>query len=290
MFGWFTAKNNKILKLLKSQYKKNMSPDEKKHLLTTLNFFFQDTQDILKNDNIIDAIEKYIENTFYNYENFYKNWNSFNDMKHIFNGSINIIYFFGNNGIGKTTSIVNLAKILKNQGYNPLLIAADEFRGGAVEQLIDMAAQEHLPVYSSLNYEKEPSLSQIIFDGIKNNYHEYNTILIDTAGRSHHDLNLIDNLKKQYDISKKVTQDIPNTKIFSLWVNDGNIVNAFNQQKLFFDKIPVDYSIMTKIKDNQGYYNFLNIIKETQKPIIFYSPSSKNLEIFNKNIFLNDLS
>ena len=285
MLSWLWSSDT--LKILRKEYQNNKNNPQT--LLSSLNFLQEDMEKINFKDTI-NSVEDYVKNTFKNHEKFYNHWNNPQDIKNIINKKINIIYFFGNNGIGKTTSIVNFAHLLKNQGYNPLLIGADEFRGGAVQQLISMAQIHNLPVYSSLNYPKEPSLPQIIFDGINQNYQNYNVILIDTAGRSHTDLNLVESLKKQYNLSFKALQNENDYQVLSIWCNDGNIVNGFQQQKIFFDIMAVDYIIMTKIKTNKAYYNFLNIMNNVKKPIIFYGPDAHTLEIFNKKIFEKQLS
>jgi fused signal recognition particle receptor len=287
MFNWLWS-SDKTLKILQGQYNKNMSVDEKRHVLSGCNFLQEDIQR-LNNGNVIENVKNYINEAFDDHKDFYNGWNEESDIKKILNKDVNIVYFFGNNGIGKTTSIVNLGVLLKNQGFNPLLIAADEFRGGAVQQLIDMAQIHSIPVYSSLNYEKVVSLPQIIFDAIEKNYQNHNVILVDTAGRSHTDINLMENLKKQYQISDKVLSNHPSYQVVSIWVNDGNIINGVQNQQLFFDKIPVNYVIMTKVKPHQSYYNFLFILTKVG-PIIFYGPNSQQLSIFNKDVFLNQLS
>ena len=288
MFNWLWSSNKKFA-ILQNKLSNIKTPEEKRNKLTECNFL-QEDMEIVNQKNVIDAVTKYTNNTFSSLDSFYHQWKKLDDFKKIFNKKINIVYFFGNNGIGKTTSIVNLSKILKQQGFNPLLIAADEFRGGAVQQLITMAQVHDLPVYSSLNYEKEPSLPQIIFDGISKNLSIHNVILIDTAGRSHADMNLIENLKKQYSMAEKVLANQQDGQILSFWVNDGNIVNAFQQQQAFFEKITVDYMIMTKIKTQQAYYNFLNMMNKIKKPIILIAPNAQELNIFNKDIFENSLS
>jgi fused signal recognition particle receptor len=288
MFSWLWSSPKDFL-ILREQLKKAKTDEEKKSILTLCNFLQEDMVHINMKD-IMGSVKKYHNNTFDTFNNFYSQWKNLDDLKKIFQKKINIVYFFGNNGIGKTTSIVNFSNILKQQGFNPLLIAADEFRGGAVQQLISMAQVHDIPVYSSLNYEKEPSLSQIIFDGIQKNCQDHGVILIDTAGRSHADANLLENLKKQYTMAEKVLSQGHDGQIISIWVNDSNIVNAFQQQQSFFEKIPVDYMIMTKTKSHQGYYNFLNIINKVKKPILFTAPNSQKLELFNGEIFSTTLS
>jgi fused signal recognition particle receptor len=286
MFKWLWSSDNK-LKIFQEKYKENKK--DLQNLLSILNFLQEDIEKInLK--KIKESIQDYINVTFKPHEKFYNQWNNIDDIKKIIHKKINIIYFFGNNGIGKTTSIVNFAKILKDQGYNPLLVGADEFRGGAVEQLIAMANLYGIPVYSSVNYPKAPSLSQIIFDGIQKNYENYNVILIDTSGRSHTDLNLVESLHKQYNLSFKALEGVNDYEVLSIWCNDGNIVNGFQQQKLFFNKIKVDYIIMTKIRALNPYYNFLNIINNVKTPIIFYGPNATELKIFNKKVFEEEMS
>jgi fused signal recognition particle receptor len=212
------------------------------------------------------------------------------------NGDSNIIYFFGNNGVGKTTSIVNFALQLKKLYQDVVIIAADEFRGGAVEQLVQMCQEKNIQCYSAKEYQNEPSVFQIIFDGININLKKKTkVILVDTAGRSHNDVNLMDNLKKQYDIAEKVskslkTESTEKIEIKSVWVNDGNIVNAFQSQKAFMGKIPLDYIIITKIKHSSSYYNLINMMNHLEKPIIYYSPSRHELVQFTPTEFLENLS
>lgn len=247
MFSWLFKSNKTNLKLLKKKYIKSMAPQDILKILSDLNMIQEDAQQFINKKNCIDEIYQWVNKAFEKQEAFYKNYNCLNDINNLFNQPINILYFFGNNGIGKTTSIINFATVLQQQNKKVLLIAADEFRGGAVQQLIDMANMYNLPVYSSFNYTNPVSLNQIIFDGIEKHAQDYDIILIDTAGRSHQDVSLIDSLYKQYQLSFKVLEKMEKN-IYSIWVNDGNMVNVFQQQSLFFNKIPVDYIIITKLK------------------------------------------
>ena len=295
-FKLFCLSQNNNMKKLRNDYASSMNRSEKQSLLLKHNMVYEDVAQVVEAKNLINKTQEYLDDSFKKIGDFYNSWQNSTNLPLLLNGDCNIVYFFGNNGVGKTTTIVNFAIELKKINQEVVIIAADEFRGGAVEQLCQMCAKNNIASYSAKDYEKEPSLPQIIFDGITHHLEKKTkVILVDTAGRSHNDVNLVDNLKKQYDLAEKSikssAKDI-NSKIqvSSIWVNDGNIVNAFQSQKAFMGKIPLDYIIITKIKESSSYYNLINMMNHLEKPIIYYSTSRDNLIPFTPTAFMENLS
>ncbi len=191
------------------------------------------------------------------------------------------IVFLGVNGVGKTTTIAKLAVAYREKGYKPLMVAADTFRAGAQEQLKLHGQRTGIPVFMG-KYGADPAA--ITFDAIR--YAEnrgYDVVLIDTAGRMHTDIDLVNELKKLTRVSK------PHRKILVVDALTGN--DAIEQAKFFDEYIVVDGVIVTKVDAYEQGGVPLSIVYAIRKPIIMIGVGQeyKDLKPFSIDEFVNKI-
>jgi len=173
-------------------------------------------------------------------------------------GEIFSIAFVGFNGTGKTTTIAKFGKLLSDKGYKVVIAASDTFRAGSIEQLCLHAEKIGIKVIKH-NYGADPAA--VAFDAINHaKARGIDVVLIDTAGRSEMNRNLMDEMKKLIRVSN------PNMKIF---VGDSLAGNAVAEQAEKFSEIGLDGSILTKIDADSRGGAALSISYITEKPILF---------------------
>lgn len=167
--------------------------------------------------------------------------------------------FLGFNGSGKTTSIAKIAKYLLDIGYKVVLAAGDTWRSASIEQLEHHGKCLGIKVIKH-KYGADPAA--VIFDAIKYaKAKNCDVILSDTAGRTHTDRNLMDELKKIIRVNK------PELKILVLDSLTGN--DVVEQARIFDKEVGIDCSILTKIDVNPKGGSILSVCYSTKKPIIF---------------------
>ncbi len=151
--------------------------------------------------------------------------------------------FVGVNGSGKTTTIAKLAARLKNQGEKVLLIAADTFRAGAVDQLVEWGKRLDIEVFSNPNTKDAGS---VCFDGLEKAIKgKYSYCLIDTAGRLQNKQNLMAELSK---IKKIVVKKLGKELSETILVVDANLgQNSFEQAKSFKEITDISALALTKM-------------------------------------------
>ncbi|MEM1628306.1 MAG: signal recognition particle-docking protein FtsY [Desulfurococcaceae archaeon] len=183
------------------------------------------------------------------------------------------IVFLGVNGVGKTTTIAKVGVFLKDHGLRPLMIAADTFRAGAQEQLKKHSEKSGIPVFLG-KYGADPA--SVAYDGIAYGLNRgFNVFLIDTAGRMHTDIDLINELRKIVRVVK------PDLKVLIVDALTGN--DAIEQARFFHDAVGVDAVIITKVDAYEEGGVPLSIAYVLRKPIIFIGVGQdyKDLKIFN---------
>ena len=170
-----------------------------------------------------------------------------------------IILIIGVNGAGKTTTIAKLCKFFISNGLKPVIAAGDTFRAASIEQLEIHARKLNVPIIKH-NYGADPAA--VAFDAIKHaSSAKEDVVLIDTAGRSDINKNLIEELKKVKRVSK------PDLTIF---VGDALTGNDVVKQAETFDKeIGIDANILSKADVDKKGGAVLSISYVTKKPIIF---------------------
>ncbi|MDK6028528.1 signal recognition particle-docking protein FtsY [Ignisphaera sp. 4213-co] len=169
------------------------------------------------------------------------------------------IMFMGVNGVGKTTTIAKIAHILKTNGFKVVVAAADTFRAGAQEQLKKHAERIGVTFIGG-RYGSDPAA--IAFDAIvyaqKNNF---DVVLIDTAGRMHVDIDLMNELRKVARVVK------PHLKLLVLDALTGN--DALEQLKGFEEAVGVDVVVLTKVDADANGGAALTTIIGVGKPIAY---------------------
>lgn len=158
-------------------------------------------------------------------------------------GNLNVYMFVGVNGTGKTTSIGKLANKFQEEGNKVLLIAADTFRAGAIEQLDVWAKRANVSIFK-----KEPGSdpSSVIYDGLtmaKNGH--YDVVLIDTAGRLHNKVSLMNELSKMRRVIDKVTGKGPEETLLVIDATTGQ--NGIKQAEIFKEATDVTGVVLTKL-------------------------------------------
>lgn len=169
------------------------------------------------------------------------------------------IMFMGINGVGKTTTIAKIAYLFKQNNIKSVVIAADTFRAGAQEQLRKHCERLGLPFIGG-RYGADPA--SVAFDGVvyalRNNY---SAALIDTAGRMHIDIDLMNELRKIANVVK------PHIKILIVDALTGN--DAIEQARRFDEAIGVDGVILTKVDADASGGAALSVIMGVGKPILY---------------------
>lgn len=192
-----------------------------------------------------------------------------------------IIVFLGVNGVGKTTTIAKVAYKLLNDGLKPLIVAADTFRAGALEQLEIHAGRVGVPIIKG-KYGADPAA--VAKDGVIHaTKNKYDAVLVDTAGRMHTDRDLMEELRKVVRVVK------PNLKILVLDALVGN--DAVSQARWFDEAVGVDAVILTKVDADVKGGSALSIILTLGKKILYVGvgQSYGDLLEFKPDLILNNL-
>jgi len=174
-----------------------------------------------------------------------------------------VIMVIGVNGTGKTTTIGKLARAYKGEGKDVLLVAADTFRAAAIEQLEVWANRTGSPL---VKQQAGADPSAVVFDAIKAaSSGKQQVVIIDTAGRLHTKVNLMEELKKMKRIMSRELPGAPHETYLVLDATTGQ--NAVSQAKLFHDEIGVSGIILTKLDGTAKGGVVIRIARELKIPI-----------------------
>ena len=207
-----------------------------------------------------------------------ENNNFFNKKEKIFATLIS-----GVNGVGKTTTIGKISKILKANGNKVMLAASDTFRAAAIEQLENWANKVEVEITKSSQGADPASVAyKAIEEAIANNFDQ---VLIDTAGRLQNKKNLMEEYKKIANVTKKIDPDAPHDVILVLDATSGQ--NIINQVEEFNKIIPITGVIMTKLDGTAKGGILLAVAKKFKLPIIALGLGEKedDLQIFEAEKF-----
>jgi fused signal recognition particle receptor len=196
---------------------------------------------------------------------------------------INATLVSGVNGVGKTTTIGKISKILKANGNKVMLAASDTFRAAAIEQLENWANKVEVEITKSSQGADPASVAyKAIEDAIANNF---NQVLIDTAGRLQNKKNLMEEYKKIANVTKKIDPEAPHDVILVLDATSGQ--NVINQVEEFNKIIPITGLIMTKLDGTAKGGILLAVAKKYKLPIIALGLGEKedDLQIFDAEKF-----
>jgi fused signal recognition particle receptor len=191
------------------------------------------------------------------------------------------LMFVGFNGVGKTTSMAKVAQWLMKNRMSVVFAASDTFRAASIEQL-----EKHADALKvrMIKHQYKSDAAAVAYDAV--NYakaRNINAVLIDTAGRSHTNKNLMEELKKIHRVIQPE---------FVIFVGDALTGNdAVEQAAKFNDAIPVDYAILTKADVDQKGGAILSVSHAIGKPVLFLGVGQgyKDLEPFKKQQILKRL-
>lgn len=198
-----------------------------------------------------------------------------------------VIMVVGVNGVGKTTTIGKLAYNFKKAGKSVYLGAGDTFRAAAVEQLTIWAERTGVPI---VKQQMGSDPASVAFDTLasakKNNA---DIVIIDTAGRLHNKVNLMNELTKIKNVMKKVMPDAPHEILLVLDGSTGQ--NAFEQAKQFTLATEVNALCITKLDGTAKGGVVIGISNEFNIPVKYIGIGEKmeDLQIFNKNAYVESL-
>ncbi len=198
---------------------------------------------------------------------------------------LNVILVIGVNGVGKTTSIGKLTKMLKNQNYKVGLVAGDTFRAGAVAQLKEWAARVDVPITVPLKQGQDPA--SVVYQGIANaKADNLDVLIIDTAGRLQNKVNLMNELIK---INKIILRESGFAPVETLLVLDATTgQNGISQASGFNEVTNLTGIILTKM-DSSSKGGIILPIKQTFNiPVKFigFGESLDDLIPFNLKEYL----
>ncbi|MDR2140657.1 MAG: signal recognition particle-docking protein FtsY [Deltaproteobacteria bacterium] len=176
-----------------------------------------------------------------------------------------VIMMVGINGVGKTTTIAKLSRRFKEEGRSVLLAAGDTFRAAAVEQLTIWAKRVGADIVSQPT---GADASAVVFDALSAaKARGIDVVIIDTAGRLHTKVNLMEELKKIKRVANKALPGAPHETVLILDANTGQ--NAASQARTFHDSIKVDSLIVTKLDGTSKGGVVVSIINELKLPVTY---------------------
>ena len=196
-----------------------------------------------------------------------------------------VIMIVGVNGVGKTTTIGKLANKFKNAGKSVIIGAADTFRAGAIDQLEVWAKRANVDIVKQ-KMGSDPA--SVVHDTLNSSISKNaDIVLIDTAGRLHNKVNLMNELSK---IKKVMSKVIPNAPHEILLVLDGSTgQNAFEQAKKFIESTDVNSLAVTKLDGTAKGGVVIGICDQFQIPIkyIGIGEGIDDMKIFDSKNFIN---
>ena len=217
--------------------------------------------------NYIVGLMKPLENTeFFNKKN-----------------KLNAVLVSGVNGVGKTTTIGKIGKILKSNGSKVMFSACDTFRAAAIEQLENWANKIEVQITKSTQGSDPASVAYKAIEEAMNK--NFDHVLIDTAGRLQNKKNLMEEYKKIANVTKKIDPEAPHDVLLVLDATSGQ--NIINQVQEFNKIIPITGLIMTKLDGTAKGGILLALAKKYKLPIIALGLGEKidDLQIFNAEKF-----
>jgi len=198
-----------------------------------------------------------------------------------------IIMAIGVNGSGKTTTIGKLANLLKSNGHEIMLVAADTFRAAAVEQLEVWGSRVGAPV---VKQKTNADPAAVVFDAMAKIKAGFTgVVIVDTAGRLHTRVNLMEELKK---IKKIINKELPGLSPEILLVLDATTgQNAVIQAKIFKEEIGATGIVLTKLDGTSKGGVIVRIVSELALPVQYIGVGEglDDLRVFDSNNFTKAL-
>jgi len=198
-----------------------------------------------------------------------------------------VIMVVGVNGVGKTTTIGKLAWQFKQAGKNVLLGASDTFRAAAVNQLIIWSERAGVPIVAQ-GQDADPA--SVAFDTLRSAVaKDVDVVIIDTAGRLHNKVNLMNELAKIKRVMQKVIPDAPHEVLLVLDASTGQ--NAMEQAKQFTAVTEVTALALTKLDGTAKGGVVIGISDQLKVPVKYIGVGEKmeDLQLFDKGEFVDSL-
>ena len=196
-----------------------------------------------------------------------------------------VIMVVGVNGVGKTTTIGKLAFQLKKSGYKVMLGAADTFRAAAIDQLEIWAKRVDIPI---IKQQMGSDPASVAFDTLQSAVAQnVDVVIIDTAGRLHNKIHLMNELTKVKRVMQKVVADAPNDVMLVLDGSTGQ--NAFEQAKQFTAATEVSSLAITKLDGTAKGGVVIGISDQFQIPVKYIGVGEgiEDLQVFHKLEFVD---
>lgn len=198
-----------------------------------------------------------------------------------------VIMVVGVNGVGKTTTIGKLANMFKQSGYSVVLGAADTFRAAAIDQLKIWAERVGVPVIAQ---QQGADPASVAFDTLQSAQSKHaDVVIIDTAGRLHNKINLMNELSKVKNVMKKIVPDAPHEVILVLDATTGQ--NAFEQCKQFTNATQVNSIALTKLDGTAKGGVAIGLSHQFKIPIKYIGTGEKltDIQLFNSKAYIESL-
>ena len=198
-----------------------------------------------------------------------------------------VILVVGVNGTGKTTSIAKIAARYKNEGKKVMLVAADTFRAAAIEQLQIWAERVGVDI---IKHQSGSDPAAVVYDGMNAaRARGTDVVIIDTAGRLHTKVNLMEELKKINRVIQKVIPKAPHQTLLVLDATIGQ--NALSQARQFIQTVGVNGIILTKLDGTAKGGAVIGISHQLKLPVIYVGLGEKidDLQPFDPQLFVEGL-
>lgn len=198
-----------------------------------------------------------------------------------------VIMVVGVNGVGKTTTIGKLANMFKQAGYSVLLGAADTFRAAAIDQLKIWAERVGVPVISQ---QQGADPASVAFDTLQSaKSKNIDVVIIDTAGRLHNKVNLMNELSKVRNVMQKIIPDAPHEVILVLDATTGQ--NAFEQCKQFTNATNVNAIALTKLDGTAKGGVAIGLSHQFKIPIKYIGTGEKitDIQLFDPKKYIQSI-
>jgi fused signal recognition particle receptor len=198
-----------------------------------------------------------------------------------------VIMVVGVNGVGKTTTIGKLANQFKKTGKKVVLGAGDTFRAAAVEQLKIWGTRNDVKV---VEHGMNTDPASVAFDAVKYGVEEQaDVVIIDTAGRLHNKVNLMNELTKIKRVMSKIVEDAPHEILLVLDASTGQ--NAFEQARQFTAATEVNALALTKLDGTAKGGVVIGIADQFKVPVKYIGVGEgiEDLQLFDRNEFVDSL-
>ena len=202
-------------------------------------------------------------------------------------GRPRVIVIVGVNGVGKTSTIGKLAYLFKGQGLSVVLAACDTFRAAAVEQLELWAARAGVPI---VRQKSGADPAAVAFDAVQSaKARNADIVIVDTAGRLHTKVNLMDELKKIFSVLSAKMEGIGLEGWLVLDANTGQ--NSLRQAEAFTAALPVSGLVLTKLDSTAKGGAIVTIQRNLRVPVIYVGVGEglEDIELFDPKEFVSAL-